>query len=99
LSSVKIQWNAPFKGRAFQTKVFQLLTSKYGNYAKREKQIFFETSTWAIDKKNGVSMRTGGNSITVEYVDTIAHEQGQKESKNRQEENWRQSKDKDASKF
>ena len=99
LSTIKIQWGAPFKDRAFQTKLFQLLTGKYGNYAKRERQIFFETSTWAIDKTNRVSMRTSGNSILVEYLDMIADEQGQKESKKRQDENWRQSKDKDASKF
>ncbi|MGE5212578.1 MAG: hypothetical protein ACM3NN_02665 [Nitrospirota bacterium] len=99
LSTINVHWNAPFKDRAFQTKLFQLLTGKYGNYAKRERQIFFETSTWAIDKTNRVSMRTGGNSILVEYLDTIAYEQAQKEAKKKQDENWRQSKDKDASKF
>jgi len=99
LSTIKIQWNAPFKDRSFQTKLFQLLTGKYGNYARKERQIFYETSTWTIDKTNRVSMRTGGNAIVAEYVDMIAYEQGQKESKKRQQENWRQSKDKDAIKF
>ncbi len=97
--TVKIKWGAPFKDRSFQTKLFELLTGKYGNYARKERQIFYEISTWAIDKTNRVSMRTGGNSILMEYVDLIAYEQGQKESKNRQQENWRRSTDKDASKF
>jgi hypothetical protein len=99
LSTIKIQWFAPFKDRSFQTKLFQLLTGKYGNYAKKERQIFYEISTWMIDKTNRVSTRTGGNAILAEYVDRIAYEQGQKESKKKQEENWRQSKDKDAGKF
>jgi hypothetical protein len=43
------------------------------------------TAAWAIDKTNRVSMRTEGNAILVEYVDMIAHEQEQKESKKRQE--------------
>jgi hypothetical protein len=43
--------------------------------------------------------RTGGNAIVAEYLDMIAYEQGQKESKKRQQENWRQSTDKDASEF
>ena len=94
-----IGWFAPFKDRSFQTKLFQLLTGKYGNYAKKERQIFYETSTWTIDKTNRVSMRTGGNATVAEYLDRIAYEQGQKESKKRQEENWRKSKDNDASKF
>lgn len=42
------------------------------------------TAAWAIDKTNRVSMRTGENAILVEYVDMIAHEQEQKESKKRQ---------------
>ena len=99
LSTIKIQWFAPFKDRSFQTKLFQLLTGKYGNYAKKERQIFYEISTWTIDKTNRVSMRTGRNAILAEYLDMIAYEQGQKESKKRQEENWRKSKDNDASKF
>ena len=99
LSTVKIQWGAPFNDRSFQTKLFPLLTGNYGNYAKKDRQIFYETSTWAIDKTNLVSMRTGGNAILAEYVDRVAYEQGQKESKKRQEKNRRQSKDKDASKF
>jgi hypothetical protein len=99
LSTIKIQWRAPFKDRAFQTKLFQLLTGKYGSYAKKQRQIFYEISTWTIDKTNWVSMRTGGNAILAEYLDMTAYEQGQKESKKRQEENWRQSKDKDAGKF
>jgi hypothetical protein len=41
-------------------------------------------------------MRTGRNAILAEYLDMVAYEQGQKESKKRQEENWRQSTDKDA---
>ncbi len=99
LSTIKIQWGAPFKDRSFQTKLFQLLTGKYGNYAKKERQIFYETSTWTIDKTNRVSMHTGGNAILADYVDMTADEQGQKESKKKQEENWRQSTDKDAGKF
>ena len=41
--------------------------------------------------------RTGGNAILAEYLDRVAYELGQKESKKRQQDNWRQSKD--ASKF
>ena len=57
------------------------------------------TAAWAIDKTNRVSMRTGENAILVDYVDMIAHEQEQKESKKRQEKNWRQSKDHETSNF
>lgn len=99
LSTIKIQWGAPFKDHSFQTKLFQLLTGKYGTYAKKERQIFYETSTWAIDKTNRVSMRTSGNAILAEYVDMTAYEQGQKESKKKQQDNWRQPKDNDAGKF
>ncbi len=99
LSSLKIQWGAPFKDRSFQTKLVELLSGKYGNQPKKERQIFFRTSTWTIDKTNVVSMRTGGNSILVEYVDLIAYQQGQKESKKRQDQNWQHATNKDASKF
>jgi hypothetical protein len=43
------------------------------------------TAAWTIHKTNRVSMRTGKNAILVEYVDMIAHEQEQKESKKRLE--------------
>jgi hypothetical protein len=93
LSTVKILWNAPFKDRAFQTKLIQLLTGNYGNYAKRGKQYFSKPLPGRSTKPIACPMRTGGNSSLVEYLDMTAHEQGQKESKKRQEENWRQSKD------
>lgn len=99
LSRVKIQWSPPFKDRSFRIKLFQLLTDKYGTDAKKDKQLFFKTFSWKIDNTNRVSTRTGRSAILVEYVDLIAHGQEQKELKKRQQEIWRQSKDKDASKF
>lgn len=99
LSTVRIQWTGVSNKDGFRQVVFETLKSKYGNHVKKEKQIFFETLFWAIDKTNQVSMKTSANQILVEYIDLTAHEIGQKELRVRKDEIRHDAKSKDASKF
>lgn len=99
LSAVRIKWfNVPSKD-AFKQEVFDTLTSKYGSYLKKENQMFFEILIWTIDKTNRVSMRTGSNQISVEYLDLTLHATGQKEVDMKKSDERRTEKAKDARKF
>jgi hypothetical protein len=69
LSAVRIQWAGVSNKDGFRHIVFDTLKSKYGNYAKKGKQIFFETLFWPVDKANQISMKTSSNQILVEYID------------------------------
>ena len=100
LSTVQIKWLGVPAQDGFKQDAFDTLTSKYDHYRKREIQLLFETLTWAIDQTNRVSMRTGANQISVEYLDLTVNAAGrQKEVAIKQSEEQRNSKTKDASKF
>ena len=99
LSAVQIQWAGVSNKDGFKQVVFDMLKSKYGNYIKKDKQIFFETFFWPIDKTNQVSMKTSASQISVEYLDRSVHELGQNEVKIKKDENRRDAKSKDAGKF
>lgn len=99
LSTVRIQWAGVSNKDGFRQVVFDMLKSKYGNYVKTGKQIFFETLFWSIDKTNQVSMKTSANQILVEYIDLTAQELGQKEVRVKKDEDRRDAKSKDAGKF
>jgi hypothetical protein len=79
--------------------VFETLAGKYGKYGEKQKEIFFETFFWRIDKTNQVSMKTATPLIVVEYLDLTAHAVAQKEIATKREESRRDSKDKGADKF
>ena len=99
LSAVRIQWGGMSAKDGFRQVVFDTLKGKYGNYGRKEKQIFFETLFWAIDKTNQVSMKTSANQISVEYIDLTVHGLGQKEVRGKKDENQRDAQSKDAAKF
>src|SRR6266576_4509437 len=90
LSAVRIQWTGLSTKDGFRQVVFDTLKSKYGNSAKKEKQIFFETFFWPVDKANQVSMKTSANQISVEYIDFAIQERGQKESNMKKDEKRRE---------
>ena len=96
---MQIQWAGVSNKDGFKQVVFDMLKSKYGNYIKKDKQIFFETFFWPIDKTNQVSMKTSASQILVEYLDLSVHELGQNEVKIKKDENRRDAKSKDAGKF
>jgi hypothetical protein len=99
LSTVRIRWAEVSNKNDFRQVVFEMLKTKYGNYVKKEKEIFFETFFWAIDKTNQVSLKTGANQISVEYIDLTAHAVGQKEINMKKDAKRRDAKSKDAGKF
>jgi hypothetical protein len=99
LSAVRIKWLEVPSKDGFKQEVIDTLTSKYGQYLKKENQMFFETLLWAIDKTNRVSMRTGANQISVEYLDLTVHATGQKEVDRKKSAERGNAKAKDASKF
>jgi hypothetical protein len=79
LSAVRIRWDNVAENSRFRDEISGMLKSKYGNYSKREKQLFLEKLTWAIDKTSFVSMKIGVDAILLEYVNTRVQEQGQRE--------------------
>jgi hypothetical protein len=64
--------------------LFETLAGRYGKYSETQKEIFFETFFWRIDKTNQVSMKTATHLIVVEYLDLTAHEWSKKKSPSRE---------------